>query len=96
MRETLDTETKRPYLCESCGKTEELTEVEAFDAGWDYPPFIGMWAVVSPRTCGDCGIETTAYWQLITGTPVRDLSAAHVATIKRITEERGYAQADVG
>lgn len=75
------------YECEVCEKVEELTQDEAFDAGWDYPPFIGVWGVISPRTCGDCGIQDTAYWLLITGTPIEELPEKHMATIQRIVEE---------
>ena len=75
------------YLCETCGKEEELTEQEAFDQGWDYPPFIGEWGVVSPRTCGSCGIDTTAWWQLINGVKASELSEKHKATLDRILRE---------
>jgi hypothetical protein len=72
------------YLCEVCGKEEELTEKEAYEAGWDYPPFIGQWGVVSPRTCGDCGIEKTAYWAVITD---QVPTVAQLVTIERIIHE---------
>lgn len=74
------------YLCETCGKHETLTEKEAFEAGWDYPPFIGAWGVVSPRTCGECSIDTTAWWHLtLHGSD--DLPERHRATIARIIAE---------
>lgn len=74
------------YECEVCGRVEELTEKDAFDTGWDYPPFIGEWGVVSPRTCGSagCGIQNTAYWALISKLPLTD---KHMATITRIQQE---------
>lgn len=72
------------YKCEVCGRTEILTETDAFESGWDYPPFIGAWGVVSPRTCADCGIDKTAYWAVITGAPLSDHQQD---TIQRITEE---------
>jgi hypothetical protein len=74
------------YICETCETTVELTEQEAYEAGWDYPPFIGIWGVVSPRTCPNCTIETTAYWHLITKGG-DDLPERHVNTIKRILAE---------
>lgn len=80
-----DTTTKNTYLCEVCDKQEELTEAEAYQAGWDYPPFIGMWGVVSPRTCPTCTIEGTAYWAILRGDTLSD---KHEATIKRILAER--------
>jgi hypothetical protein len=77
---------ERTYLCENCGREETLTEAEAYQKGWDYPPFIGLWGVLSPRTCPDCGIETTAYWAIITqGT--ENLSEKHQATIRRVMAE---------
>ena len=77
---------EREYLCEVCGKKETLTEEAAYRAGWDYPPFIGLWAVVSPRTCPNCGIEQTAYWHVLReGT--ENIPANHMATIRRIMAE---------
>ena len=42
------------HICEVCGKTETLTPEEAFNEGWDYPPRMGGFGIVGPRTCGDC------------------------------------------
>lgn len=75
------------YICEVCDKTEDLTPEDAYQQGWDYPPFIGTFGVVSPRTCGDCGIEHTAWWALVRGTLPRDLNEKHKATVRRILEE---------
>jgi hypothetical protein len=74
------------YVCEVCGRVEELTEKDAYDTGWDYPPFIGLWGVVSPRTCGGptCSVEKTAYWAVLNDT---ELSEHHRATITRILQE---------
>jgi hypothetical protein len=74
------------YICETCEVEEDLTEQDAFDKGWDYPPFIGVWGVVSPRTCPDCLIDTTAYWYLLTHGGA-DLPERHLNTIKRIMSE---------
>jgi hypothetical protein len=74
------------YICEVCGLEEELTEQEAYHGGWDYPPFIGVWGVVSPRTCPNCPLDKTAYWAILTGDGSR-LSEKHMATINRIIEE---------
>ena len=52
------------HWCEACGTTAMLTSEEAFEAGWDFPPQMGAWGVVSPRTCGGCGIEQTLWWAL--------------------------------
>jgi hypothetical protein len=77
---------KREYHCEVCDAKETLTEQEMFDAGWDYPPRIGTWGVVSPRTCGNCGIEETAWWHLITQGST-NLPEKHQATVRRIISE---------
>lgn len=53
------------HICEVCGKTELLTPQEAFDAGWDYPPRMGRFGIVSPRTCGNCRMVDTAWAALI-------------------------------
>jgi rubrerythrin len=86
-QENLNKENLYHYVCEVCGKEQDLTEDEAFKAGWDYPPFIGMWGVLSPRTCPNCTIDKTAYWHVITrGT--QDIPENHMATIKRVMAER--------
>lgn len=56
---------KIPHWCEVCGKTESLTENEAYAAGWDYPPRIGAWGTISPRTCGSCPMAATLWWALV-------------------------------
>jgi hypothetical protein len=82
----LDNETVNQYLCEVCRTVTYLTEKGAFDAGWDYPPFLGTWGVVSPRTCGNCGIEGTAYWHVLTKGG-DDMPENHLDTIRRILAE---------
>lgn len=77
------------YVCEVCDKTEELTEEAAYESGWDYPPFIGAWGIVSPRTCPNCLVTGTAWWALIKQEP---LTERHRATIERITNEPGDAR----
>ena len=84
MFENLDTTEKREYHCEGCGLKETLTQREAFEKGWDYPPFLGTWGIVSPRTCGNCGIDTTAYWAIITKA---EITEKHLNTIRRIQAE---------
>jgi hypothetical protein len=72
------------HICEVCDKTEMLTARQAHEAGWDYPPFIGVWGVISQRTCGNCPMTKTAWWAVQTGA---ELTEKHLATIKRIKEE---------
>lgn len=77
-------EKKFLHMCEVCGKTEMLTAKEAFDQGWDYPPNIGKFGVISPRTCGNCSITDTLYWGVITGDK---LCIHHMETLERILRE---------
>lgn len=56
---------KLRHLCEVCGRDEILTPAEAYEAGWDYPPRMGQFGVVSPRTCPICPMTATV-WAAIT------------------------------
>ena len=84
-----DNEHLSEYWCEVCDKKEILTELESIQQGWDYPPHIGVWGVVSPRTCGDCSMMDTAYWAIITAPDKENLrlSEKHLATCERIMKE---------
>ena len=56
----------RPFwhYCEVCGTKVYCTAQEAFDEGWDYPPQMGSFGLLGPRTCGNCGITNTLYWKV--------------------------------
>ena len=56
----------RPFwhYCEVCGTKAYCTAQEAFDDGWDYPPQIGSFGLLGPRTCGKCGITNTLFWKV--------------------------------
>ena len=76
------------HVCEVCGKREMLSPQEAFDAGWDYPPRMGRFGVLSPRTCGNCAMTDTLYWKLTTGEiSGEDLTENQLETIHRIMGE---------
>jgi hypothetical protein len=75
------------YICEVCDAEAELEEEEAYKLGWDYPPFIGIWGIVSPRTCPNCTIEGTAYWHIMTKGTTEPLPERHAKTITRILAE---------
>ena len=76
------------HICENCGKTDILTPEEAYEQGWDYPPLMGTFGIVSPRKCGNCGIETTLWCELETKkTPIDQLSDKHKETLIRILGE---------
>ena len=73
------------HICEVCGKTELLTPQEAFDAGWDYPPRMGKFGIVSPRTCGSCSMEDTAWAAMVLfKKKPEELKENQVRTILRI------------
>ncbi|WP_334145716.1 hypothetical protein [Muricomes intestini] len=76
------------HICENCGKEEVLCSEDGFNQGWDYPPKMGAFKVISPRTCGDCGIQTTLWWEITCNkTPPDQLNARHQETLKRILTE---------
>ena len=76
------------HICEVCGKTEIMTPEEAFNGGWDYPPRMGGFGIVGPRTCGDCPINLTVWWALVSEKKsVSELSQQQRETIKRIQGE---------
>ena len=52
------------HYCEVCGRREQLTAKEAHAAGWDYPPNIGYFGLLGPRTCPDCALTDTLYWKV--------------------------------
>lgn len=55
------------HICEVCQREEILTSDEAFEAGWDYPPRMGAFGVLSPRTCPDCLVSASLWWRLSQG-----------------------------
>ena len=84
----------RPFwhYCEVCGKKEFITAQEAFDKGWDYPPRMGFFGLLSPRKCGKCSINDTLYWKLIiedgaSDSSDTDLTPDELITLRRIQEE---------
>lgn len=65
------------HWCEVCGVAAVLTPLEVFNAGWDAPPSIGAFGVLSPRTCGGCSIERTLWFRLINKQLDPDALSAH-------------------
>lgn len=77
------------HWCENCGKEETLTSEQGYDAGWDFPPRFGAFGVVSQRTCGNCQIDTSAWWQMaVLKKSYDELSDKHKATVLRILGEQ--------
>lgn len=62
----LESMNSRPFwhYCEVCGKRVFCTDQDAFNAGWDYPPQLGTFGLLGPRTCGECDITGTLYWEV--------------------------------
>ncbi len=76
------------HICEVCGRSELLTVDEAYDDGWDYPPTLGTFRVVSPRTCPQCSIMDTAWAELVVRhKSPRDLTDEQLAVLFRILSE---------
>lgn len=63
----LESMNSRPFwhYCESCGTKVFCTAQEAYDEGWDYPPKIGTFGVLGPRTCGNCCMINTLYLKVM-------------------------------
>ena len=76
------------HICEVCGKTEVLTPMEAHVKGWDYPPEMGSFGVVSARTCENCTSNKTLWWALtVENKKVSELDEAQMETLERILGE---------
>lgn len=76
------------HVCEVCGKTAMLTAPEAYWAGWDYPPEMGVFGVISPRTCEHCGLDATVWWAIAMDKLTLDeLTPDQLKTIARIRNE---------
>lgn len=76
------------HRCEVCGKQEILTPEEGYNAGWDFAPYMYPFKVISPRTCNECNIEKTVYWQIaVNHKSFSDLTDTEKETIERIYTE---------
>ena len=81
------------HECEVCGLKVLLTPEISYSLGWDYPPRMGTWGIVTPRTCGNCGIEGTAWFALAAlKTPIEELSDRQLETIHRIIKKEKEEQ----
>ncbi len=92
--ELLESMKTRPFwhYCEVCGKKEYITDKEAFDSGWDYPPKMGFFRMLGPRTCGNCQMEDTLFWKIQTSPKLPIVNEAklnenELATWRRIKGE---------
>lgn len=76
------------HICEVCGTEKVMTPDQAFAEGWDYPPRMGAFGVLSARTCGTCPVNRTLWWRV--AVEKRDpatLTAADLALIERVKGE---------
>lgn len=76
------------HICEVCGTEEILTAEAAYHAGWDYPPRMGAFGVIGPRTCAHCAVNQTVWWAItVEGYTTDMLTPQQKATIARILAE---------
>lgn len=80
------------HYCEVCGKKAYITAEEAHNDGWDYPPKMGWFGMLGPRTCGDCGLADTLFWKVNTSgnLPIvceGSLTPEELVTWRRIKKE---------
>jgi hypothetical protein len=79
---------KLHHICEVCGVDEILEPEAAYEVGWDYPPKMGAFGVISPRTCPNCVVNQTLWWALqVDGFTPDMLSARQHAAFVRLTGE---------
>lgn len=88
-RECTEIMNTRPFwhYCEVCGKKEFITAKEAYESGWDYPPNMGVFGKLSPRTCGDCTMDDTLFMKFMKSGLMR-ISELTLTEDERITLER--------
>ena len=66
-------------------KTAGLTLEEAYESGWDYPPFMSTYGVISVRTCPDCHVMETAWAALmLRKVPCEELTDSQKEVVRRI------------
>ncbi|SIJ95037.1 hypothetical protein [Mycobacteroides abscessus] len=76
------------HICEVCGRDEILTPAEGYAQGWDYPPCMGQFGIVGPRTCGSCPMSETVWAALtLNGVAADDLNDAQKDVVARILAE---------
>lgn len=101
--ELVESMNTRPFwhYCEVCGKKEFITAADAFNSGWDYPPQMGIFGLLSPRKCGNCSIVDTLYWKIHTSGRIPlvlegELSPEELITWRRIKGEPESLLCDEG
>lgn len=88
---------KLRHVCEVCGKTEILTPAAAYEAGWDHPPRMGQFGVITPRTCGSCPMSETVWAALMLhGRSQENLTQKQLDVMARILAEPMSIEVDEG
>jgi hypothetical protein len=77
------------HWCEACDREELLTPDAGYESGWDFPPKMGTFGVISPRTCPNCTIDKTAWFAIISG---RDLNKKQMKAAKKMMNENARAR----
>ena len=76
------------HICEICGCDEILSPTEAFEAGWNYPPKMGHFGIISDRLCPKCPSQATVWWAIAMDGFTEDmLTDQQRAVIARIQAE---------
>ncbi len=76
------------HVCEVCGRDEVLAPDEAHAAGWDYPPRMGVFGLVSPRVCPKCPMAQTVWWAVtVDGYTAEMLTDRQRAAVERMLAE---------
>lgn len=93
-KELIESMNTRPFwhYCEVCGRKAFITAEDAYLGGWDYPPQMGHFGMLSPRTCGDCTMADTLYMKIIAPgrSPIvleKELTPEELITWRRIKAE---------
>ena len=93
-KELIESMNERPFwhYCEVCRKKEFITAKNSFDNGWDYPPNMGHFGLLGPRTCGSCLLKDTLFWKVNTSGYIPivvegELSPEELVTWRRIKAE---------
>jgi hypothetical protein len=76
------------HICEVCGAQEILSPHQAYDKGWDYPPMMANFKILSPRTCPKCGIDQTLWWRIVVSKIDKEsLTPEDLVFIERVNNE---------
>lgn len=89
-KKLLESMKTRPFwhYCEVCKKKEFITAEEAYNDGWDYPPEMGSFGVISPRACGSCLLTDTLYWKIQAQQSIPLVIEANLTDDEKITLKR--------